>query len=135
MNDYETDIKQELFGAWRLVSWKQVGNDGVRRYPLGPDAVGQLMYTPDDRVSAQLVRVGQPRFASDDWQAATGEEMKAAWPAYFGYFGRFSIDDDQRAVVHHVEGSWFPNLVGTDQIRHYRMDRDRLILDAETAWG
>jgi hypothetical protein len=38
-------------------------------------------------------------------------------------------------VVHHIQGSWFPNLIGTDQIRHFRFDGDQLILDAVTAWG
>jgi hypothetical protein len=135
MSDHESDIKKHLLGAWRLVTWEQIHEDGTNQYPLGPDAVGQLMYTPEDRVSAQLVRAGQPWFANDDWQAADAEEMQAAWPSYFGYFGRFSIDLDRGAVIHHVEGSWFPNLVGTDQTRRYAIDGDRLTLDADTAWG
>jgi hypothetical protein len=130
----DNDIRERLLGAWRLVTW-EVHDEGTTDHPLGPDAAGQLMYTPEGRVSAQLVRSGQPRFASDDWQDAAPEEMEAAWPAYFGYFGRFSIDLEAGAVVHHVEGSWFPNLVGTDQVRRFSLDGDRLNLDADTAWG
>jgi hypothetical protein len=87
-------------------------------------------------VSAQLVRPHQNRFDSDDWREAQPEEMIAAWPNYFGYFGTFSIDadDDDDVVVHHIESGWFPNLVGTDQRRHYRFDGDQLVLDADTAW-
>lgn len=56
----------KLLGAWKLVTWQQIRQDGTIDYPLGPDAIGQLMYSDSDRVSAQLVRVDQPPFASDD---------------------------------------------------------------------
>lgn len=55
--------------------------------------------------------------------------------SYFGYFGRFSIDHDRHAVVHHIDGSWFPNLVGTDQVRRYAISDGELMLDADTPWG
>ena len=130
------DVRQKLLGAWELVSWQSIGRDGVIGYPLGEDAVGQLMYDgASNRVSAQLVRPHQSRFASDDWQEASPEEMVAAWPNYFGYFGTFTIDSDEAAVTHHIEAGWFPNLAGTDQVRKYRFDGDQLALDADTAWG
>jgi hypothetical protein len=86
-------------------------------------------------VSAQLVRINQPRFASDDWQQASTEEMCAAWPSYFGYFGTFTIDAEAAAVTHHIEAGWFPNLVGTEQVRSYRFEGGQLVLDADTTWG
>lgn len=55
--------------------------------------------------------------------------------AWSGYFGAYTIDEDARAVTHHVIGSWFPNLVGSNEIRYFRLERDRLVLDADTAWG
>jgi hypothetical protein len=131
----EADIQHRLRGAWRLVSWEQVRDDETVAYPLGADAAGQLMYTAPDRVSAQLVRTQQAPFASDDWQRATAEEMRAAWPSYFGYFGTFSIDLEQGAVIHHIDGSWFPNLVGSQQVRRFSFEDGRLVLDADTTWG
>ena len=128
-------IRSELLGTWTLISWYQVHENGTIDYPLGADAVGQLMYDDSGRVSAQLAAVDQPRFASDDWQQASPEEMRSAWPRYFGYFGTFTVDADKGAVTHHIEGGWFPNLVGTRQVRHYRFDDDRLVLDASTPWG
>jgi Lipocalin-like domain len=131
----ELEIRNKLLGAWRLVSWEQVQDDGTIVYPLGADAAGQLMYTAADRVSAQLVRTQQAPFASDDWQQATAEEMCEAWPSYFGYFGTFSIDLEQGAVIHHIEGSWFPNLIGSEQVRRFSFEGERLVLHADTAWG
>lgn len=54
---------------------------------------------------------------------------------YFGYFGTFSIDTERCAVIHHVRGSWFPNVEGRDQVRIFRFEDDRVVLDADIAWG
>ena len=61
--------------------------------------------------------------------------MAAAWPGEFGYFGTFSVDPDQQAVIRHIDGGWFPNLEGTRQVRHYHFQDGRLELDAHTARG
>ena len=129
------DVRRRLLGSWRLVTWEEHTAGGEVDYPLGPDAAGQLTYSPTGQVSAQLVRSGQPKFADDDWRKATPDEMAGAWQGYFGYFGRYSIDERARAVTHHVDGAWFPNLVGTSQLRYYDLDGDTLTLDADTAWG
>jgi hypothetical protein len=128
------ETKLQLLGSWHLVSWNIEDAKSVR-YPLGPDAIGQLSYDAAGRMSAQLVRQRQSRFKQDDWQRATTEEKSAAWSGYFGYFGTYSIDEDAQVVTHHIEGSWFPNLVGSEQERHYRLEGRRLVLDADTAWG
>jgi hypothetical protein len=129
-------VRNKLLGAWKLVTWEIPDSTGTITYPLGPHAIGQLSYDATGRVSAQLVQPDQPRFASEDWLQARTEEKAAAWSAYFGYFGTFTIDANAGAVIHHIEGSWFPNLVGTQQIRYYHFEsNDRLVLSADTAWG
>ena len=128
------EIRKKLLGAWSLVSWQSFADDGSVQYPLGENAVGQLMYDAAGRVSAQLVRPHQKRFDSEDWRKARPEEMVAAWPGYFGYFGTFTVYTGNETVTHHIEAGWFPNLAGTNQIRHYRFDGDQLVLDADTAW-
>lgn len=129
------ELRRQLVGAWRLVSWQLIDDDGSIDHPLGSDAIGQLMYTESGHVSAQLVRANQAPFASDDWQRASPAEMVAAWPGYFGYFGTFSVDPERGVVTHHVQAGWFPNLAGTEQVRHYRFEEGLLVLDASTAWG
>jgi hypothetical protein len=66
---------------------------------------------------------------------APAEEKAAAWGNYFGYFGTYTLDEQARVLTHHIEGSWFPNLVGTKQVRYYHFEGSRLILDADTEWG
>jgi hypothetical protein len=45
-------VAERLLEAWRLVSWEATDSDGRLTYPLGPDAVGQLSYDQEGRMSA-----------------------------------------------------------------------------------
>lgn len=122
-------------GAWRLLSWSEYRSAVEVAYPLGEGAIGQILYSPEGRVSAQLMSADVSRFAHEDWRVASAAEKAATWGKYFGYFGTFSIDEARGAVIHHIEGSWFPNLLGTDQVRFFHFEDERLVLDAETNWG
>lgn len=129
------EVRRALLGSWTLMSWEEIRADGSIDYPLGADARGLLMYDDSGRVSVQLVRPHKAGFASDDWCQARPGEMASAWPNYVGYFGTFRIDVEDNAVIHEIEGGWFPNLEGTDQLRRFQLRGDRLDLDADTAWG
>jgi hypothetical protein len=80
-------------------------------------------------MSAQLARPGRPPVRGEDAQSATGEET-AAWPHYTGYYGTYRIDVDAQAVIHEIQASSRPDLVGTDGIRRFRIDGDLLHLEA-----
>jgi Lipocalin-like domain len=126
--------RQQLLGAWRLVSCEEDSGRGVT-YPLGQDAIGQISYDASGRMSAQLARADQAPFSSEDLRESTTQERTTAWANYFGYFGTYTVDAERKEVVHRIEGSWFPNLVGTEQIRHYRFEGKQLVLLAHTPWG
>jgi hypothetical protein len=130
-----TSEAENLVGTWRLISCEEREVGGGVNYPLGPDAIGQISYDAAGRMSAQLMRSNQAQFGREDPLQATTEEKVAAWSNYFGYFGTYMIDSKAATVVHHIEGSWFPNLIGTDHVRYFRFEGERLVLDADTAWG
>src|SRR5580658_6158629 len=100
----ESTINGRLIGAWELREWSESRSDGGKSYPLGEDAIGQLLYTADGLVAAQLVRINRQKFASDDWRRASPEEAARAFKEYFGYFGVYEIDLQRQTVVHHVKG-------------------------------
>jgi hypothetical protein len=131
----EKEMLNRLAGAWNLVTWFEIKPTGERVYPLGEDAVGQIMYSADGQVAAQLMSRQPERFRSDDWREASDRESARAWKQYFGYFGRFTIDLTANAVIHHVEGAWFPNLLNTHQERRFQFKGSRLVLNADTEWG
>ena len=129
-----TEVQQRLVGIWRLVRWEERDPGGTVTHPLGKDAIGQIMCDAEGRMSAQLVRRDQVRFAMK-----TGVRRALTrtppWSNYFGYFGTDSIDEYAKKVTRHIEGSWFPNLIRQDQERYYRFEGEQLVLDAKTARG
>jgi hypothetical protein len=115
-----------LVGTWRLVAFEFRSEDGQVSYPFGPDALGYLIYTPDGYMSVSLMTADRPRFATMDTRLATRAEKAAAEDTYVAYCGRYTLQGDM--VVHHLELSLLPNLVGTDQVRHYRLQADQLTI-------
>ena len=101
---------------------------GEIRYPLGKHVVGQLFYDSRGNMSAHVVRVDRPMFASDDSGAASDVEVRAAFEGHASYFGTYTIDPSARTVTHHVRGASYPNWTGQDQIRYYRIDGPHLVL-------
>ncbi len=126
---------QFLVGAWSLVECAEILQDGSKRLPLGEGALGQVVYTADGRMSAQLVRADRAAFASDDYRGAPVDVAAEAFQQYFGYFGSYKVDAGAGTVTHFIEGAWFPNLENTTQLRAFRFEENRLILEAATPWG
>jgi hypothetical protein len=59
-----------------------------------------------------------------------GAHLFELWPH------RLGLRSEERVVLHRVEGSSFPNWIGTEQTRHFHFDgANRLILEAESASG
>lgn len=121
-------IKDQIIGIWKLVSAEFRSSDGEVSYPLGRDAVGMLMYDTNGNMSAQLTNPNIPTFVSNNQLKGSPSEIKAAYEGCVSYFGTYEINEDEGFIVHHVEGSLFPNWVGTDQKRFYEFIKDKLIL-------
>lgn len=120
--------QNSLVGTWTLVSWESRSSTGEVSYPMGERPKGLLMYDSKGRVSAQLMQPGRPAFESRDRLRGTPEEVKAAFEGFVAYFGRYTLDEKQRTVIHHVEASSFPNDVGTDLRRSFTVAERRLTL-------
>lgn len=87
-------------------------------------------------MSAHLMRRNPQPFDNKNLFAAQSAEKSRAWSGYMGYWGTFTVDEAAHTVNHLVEGSWFPNMVGTIQAREYQFDGDLLKLSATTeAWS
>lgn len=124
-------METSLVGAWRLVSFEFRAADGAVIYPFGERARGTIIYTASARYSAQLFRVDRPRFASGDQMQAAPEELSAAFNGSISYFGSYEVDRPTSTIIHHVEGSLFPNMEGRDQERHFVLSEHRLQLTTQ----
>jgi Lipocalin-like domain len=97
-----------LVGTWRLVSFVARGADGRETATYGSDPRGLLIYDKGCRMSVQIAR---------------GDLEE-----YFGYFGRYTVDEGAGTVTHHIEGASHPNFVGTDQRRLFTWQNECLVL-------
>jgi hypothetical protein len=119
----------ELVGGWLLERWDYAVDGEPRGYPMGEDAVGQILYTSDGRMSAVLSMASRPRLTGDQFHKAPAEEREVAALTYVSYGGTYDVVDD--VVTHHVEFSLFPNWVGTDLVRQISYDGELLVLTGE----
>jgi Lipocalin-like domain len=107
---------------YRTSQWR------ANRLSLGPDPVGWIMYQPG-HMSVARMRPDRPKFGSDNLLEATPEELvETAFGGYISYFGSYEVNERERFVVHRLQLSWFPNLIGTKQKRFFEFVGDRLIL-------
>jgi len=120
-----------LIGTWRLVTWESRAGAGEISYPFGETPVGVLTYDARGRMSAQLMRRNRPAFKAADLFRGSPDEIKAAFEGFVAYFGTYTVDQRTSTVTHHVEGSSFPNYVGTDLKRSFTIVGDRLTLRTE----
>ena len=116
---------KELVGAWTLVSIT-VNQGGQKNEPFGPAPKGSLIFEPNGRFSITVTRSDLPKFGSSSRVAGTPEENAAIVQGTIAYFGTYSVSVEDHLVTVHVEGSTFPNWVGTDQKRLFTIIGDEL---------
>jgi hypothetical protein len=116
----------QFLGSWKLASWRVAQGEGEWHYPLGAEAEGLLVYAPDGYMFAALMAAGRPDFLGSDPLHGSAYECLTAVRSYHTYCGRYRLEND--SVVHSVEMCLCPNLLGSEQVRYYRFEEDRLIL-------
>ena len=115
--------KEHFVGTWRLVSVEGQGPNGGVTYPMGV-----LMYDANGKVGVQVMNPDRPAFASDVAIDATPDEKQSAYASYTAYYGSYEVNDAEKYVTHHVEGSLFPNWIGRPQQRSFEFSDNRLTL-------
>lgn len=118
MSEDTSQAATALLGAWQLVACTMTLPDGSTEYPFGHEPRGAILYTPDGWMSAHLI----------DRSSATDASPSA--PRYSGYYGPFTVSENDNVVIHHVRGASDARIVN-DQPRTYRIEGDRLVLAAE----
>ena len=127
-------LRNAIQGTWELVSYTaQHNHGGPITYPLGPDALGLIMYTADGYMSAQLMRRDRPAFDRPESDGGTAEQTAAAAAGYLAYSGPFEVEESTGVVHHNVRVSLLPNWLNGTQLRQSKLGGDHLTLSAVTA--
>ncbi|MEG1930090.1 MAG: lipocalin-like domain-containing protein [Anaerovorax sp.] len=119
-------FRETLVGAWRLVEYsiEDKNKSGAKFYPLGKDATGFIMYTPDGYMSAQIMSPGRPVYANGHLHTGTVEEMSKAAKGYMAYSGQYEVDEKTNTLHHHMEVSMNPTWEGQMQERFVKLEGD-----------
>ena len=111
-------------GTWKLVSVTfEYQDNGEKTRPYGAHPSGYLSYGADCRMNALIVREGRKPPAGD---VPTAAEKAGLYDGVVAYAGTWSIVGDK--VTHHVDISWNQAWTGTDQVRQFRIEGDRLYI-------
>lgn len=124
-------VTSKIVGTWKLVSDEfRRPNGEVIPFPgLGPNVRGLLVYDETGHMAVHIMNLDRPNFVGV--RNAPCDDLKAALRGYRGYFGGYEVNDKEGYVIHHVEGSVFPNAAGQDWKRSFKLSGNRLVLEAE----
>src|SRR5258708_13105628 len=104
-------LREQLIGAWKLLSYVETPVDGSpKRFPMGENAQGIIMYTPDGYMSAQLMTPGRRQFASGDWFKGTPQEYSEEGGGYIAYSAPCHVDEPNQPLTHPIPVSLHPLL-------------------------
>lgn len=131
--------KEQLIGAWRLVSmeYRGAGNASVDPF-YQPDSTGLIIYDPSGWMSVHIA--GPHRQA---WKVPASRQptsgspqdsalKAAAFDTYYAYYGTWDLDEGQSVVTHHVVSALLPAEDGQSYAQQVALENGRLIFTTRT---
>jgi hypothetical protein len=108
----QQSFKQQLSGAWILVSNDNTAPDGTKRQLFGPNPQGILILDASGHYAQTQMRADRPKFAISNRLQGTAEENKAIVQGTVAFYGTWSADEDSKVLTMRLDASLFPNQVG-----------------------
>jgi hypothetical protein len=111
----QKSLKEQIVGAWTLVSTVNTRADGSKFDPYPAGGKGTIMYDASGNFAFMLMSADLPKVA--DRSKTTPEQAKAVVDGSIAYYGTYTVDEASKTVTVHVVGSTFSGFNGTDQKR------------------
>lgn len=121
---HQNELERQLIGTWRLVSIER-DTAGKRTLPFGAHPVGQLIYDPSGHMAVEIID-------PDRSAASMDPKLTVEKNGYTAYFGSYDVDETHHTVGHHVDGSFYPRLVGSTLRRTVTISGDALELTSDS---
>lgn len=113
-----------LFGVWKLESFLyEDAQTKERKVLFGEQPKGVLILLPSSRMAAVLTADGRKAPQSD-------VDRLAAFQSLIAYSGKFRLEGDRFITT--VEVAWNEAWVGTNQVRTYKFESDKLHIISAT---
>ncbi len=124
-------VARLIVGTWKMTGaeTRVVDGSGPTTRPRGKAPAGYIMYDAQGRMYVQIMNSDETRPARKGDGAMTEKEQAQAYSSYTAYYGRYTIDENDQSVVHHVEGSVNPRNIGNAMKRFVEVSQDRLSLN------
>ena len=106
----QNSTKEQIVGAWSLVSVISETEDGKRGEPFGTAPKGVMIFSSDGHFSLFQSRAEIPKIAANDRAKATPEEAQAIVASAIAYYGTYSIDEASKVMSVKLEASTFANV-------------------------
>jgi hypothetical protein len=117
--------RERILGTWKLETFDvEFQDSGERKTPFGANPNGYIIFTRGGRMMAVLTAEGRkaPR---------TDSERAEAFRSMYAYSGTYQLEGDR--WVTRVDTAWNEAWTGTDQLRNYRFEDEKLIVTS--AWA
>ena len=105
-------IKEQIAGAWILVSNVNTAKDGKKSEPWGANPKGTLVFDGNGHFAQILLRSDLPRIAGRE--AGTPEQDRAIARGQLSLYGTYSVDEAAKVINTRNEASTFAAFNGTD---------------------
>lgn len=106
---------KDLVGTWSAVSIINIRADGSKVELFGKNPKAMVIFDANGHFVLDQQNPEIPKFKSNNRAEGTAEENKAVVQGSLSYHGTYSVSD--KAINFKIEGSSFPNWMGTDQKR------------------
>jgi hypothetical protein len=120
----QKELGKQLVGAWEFVSSTSKGEGGSSLWGDKPKSL--LVFTDNGRYSLTITRSDVPKFAAKNRLKGTHEENRAAVHGVTTHFGRYSVNEADNTLTLRIDGSAYPNMVGTEQKRPFTISGNEL---------
>ncbi len=121
--------RSKILGAWELESRtvRQVNGESLLDPVLGKQPLGRLFYDASGHMMLQMMRQDRAHAITVPSNPQDSSNPRIVL-GYDSYFGTFQVNESAGTITHHVEGSLFPEDMGKDFQRGFRIDGDTLTL-------
>jgi hypothetical protein len=106
----QKSAKEELVGAWTLVSVSSEMDDGTKGEPFGPSPKGIIIFANDGHFSLFQSRAEIAKIAANDRAKATPEEAQGIVASSIAYYGTYSIDENAKVMIVNLAASTYANV-------------------------
>jgi len=126
----QKSLKEQLVGAWTLVSSDATSPNGRKDQLYGSNPVGVLILDSSGRYAQVQGRTGRPKLntANRAELSASVADLTAVLVGFAANSGTWSVNESEKALLRRYETALIPNNEGADQKATITLSGDEMKL-------